>query len=113
VAAAQASHRIAPDGALVSVLVLAWVGTSTAKGDYRLGPVPFGNSSAHRDATVAALLSCALTWVRRRCRGTVLRVSRVSVGCLNAAQVATLFAPQGRRLEHPSKQGWVTRLQPW
>lgn len=73
--AAQASHRIAPDGALVSVLVLAWVGTSTAKGDYRLGPVPFGNSSAHRDATVAALLSCALTWVRRRCHDAILRLA--------------------------------------
>ena len=91
---------------LVSVLVLAWVATATAKGDlpamcmsnsvdasvhscllhtcctparpasglpaaelsahagdYRLGPVPFGNSSAHRDATIAALLSCGLTWV--------------------------------------------------
>ncbi len=74
-AAVQASHRIAPDGALVSVLVLAWVGTSTAKGDYRLGPVPFGNSSAHRDATVAALLSCALTWVRRRCHDAILRLA--------------------------------------
>ncbi|KAK9834886.1 hypothetical protein WJX81_006502 [Elliptochloris bilobata] len=58
-----ASHRIAPSGALVSVLVLAWVATATAKGDYRMGPVPFGNSSAHRDATVSALLSSALTWV--------------------------------------------------
>ena len=47
----------------MSVLVLAWVATATAKGDYRLGPIPFGHSSAHRDATVSALLSSALTWV--------------------------------------------------